>query len=169
MGHLYEVKFLTFSFFFFFFLFYLLLLMEWAILEAVQLNANSGSKTQIAGWVLFVFDNLEIILETYSGEGLKGKTEFCGLKECVRIWLNLRHFSSFLVFGSINCPWTLHSEITGKVLCLIICCAVWSVQQTINKQSIVVCLRDCVEASTGLGAWCFSLIFFCQFFFFFLI
>ena len=45
MGHLYEVKFLTFSFFFLLFS----TVMEQATLEAVQLNANSGSKTQIAG------------------------------------------------------------------------------------------------------------------------
>lgn len=44
MGHLYEVKFLTFSFFLLF-----STVMEQATLEAVQLNANSGSKTQIAG------------------------------------------------------------------------------------------------------------------------
>lgn len=95
--------------------------------------------------MLFVFDNLEIILEKSFREAFKGKIGFCGLKECVMIWLNLSHFySSFLVFWSIICLRNLHSKTTGKTLRLIICYAVWSVLQTINKQSIVIvaCLRD---------------------------
>uniref|UniRef100_A0A667FY91 Paraoxonase n=2 Tax=Lynx TaxID=13124 RepID=A0A667FY91_LYNCA len=105
--------------------------------------------------MLFVFDNLEIILEKSFGEVLKGKIGFCGLKECVMIWLNLSHFySSFLVFGSIICLQNLHSETTGKVLCLIICCAVWSALKTINKQSIVIvaCSETTLEDSAGLEA-----------------
>lgn len=95
--------------------------------------------------MLFVFDNLEIILEKSFGEILKGKIGFCVLEECVMIWLNLSHFySSFLVFGSIICLQNVHSETSGKVVCLIICCAVRSVLQTIGKQSIVIVahLRD---------------------------
>lgn len=110
--------------------------------------------------MLFVFDNLEIIVEKSFGEGLKWKVGFCGLRACVMIWLNLSHFySSFLVFGSIICLWNLHSETTGKVLCLIICCAVWSVLQTIDKQSIVIvaCFRDTVRSFTWLRCMVFSI------------
>lgn len=37
---------------------------------------------------------------------------------------NLSHFSSFLCLGLLSVHGNLHSETTGKVLCLIICCAV---------------------------------------------
>lgn len=112
--------------------------------------------------MLFVFDNLEIILEKSFGEVLKGKIGFCGLRECVMIWLNLSHFySSFLVFGSIICLWNLHSETTGKVLCLIICCAVWSALQAINKQSIVIVA--CSETSVRRFNWLRCLVFFINF------
>lgn len=74
--------------------------------------------------MLFDFNNLEIILEKSFGEILKRKIGFCGLKECVMIWLNLSHFYfSFLVFGSIICLWNLYSETAGKGSCLIICSA----------------------------------------------
>lgn len=120
--------------------------------------------------MLFVLNNLEIILEKSFGEGLKGKVGFCELKGCVMIWLNLSHFySSFLVFGSIICLWNLHSETTGKVLCLIICCAVWSVLQTINKQSIVIvaCLRGSVRSFSWLRYMVFFINFLLLVFFFF--
>lgn len=120
-------------------------MLEPATLETTSQMQTHESKPKRRGRCYLFFDNVKIILEKSYGKVLKGKIGFCGLKECVMIWLNLNHFySSFLVFGSIICLRNLHSETTGKVVRLIICCAVWSVQQTINKQSIVivVCLRD---------------------------